>query len=81
MSLKAVNTMTKGGFVEHLDDYGTSQGYHVFSIALPSNVPSGEYQYELSDVNGVLSSGILVIGKESGFVEYQNMTEYEQYEK
>lgn len=81
MSLKAVNTISKSGFVEYLEDYGLRKGYHVFSLTLPDSVASGEYEYELLDYNGILSQGILVIREQNTMVEYDNMTEYEQYER
>ena len=81
LSLKAVNTINKSGFVEYIEDYGLCHGYHVFSLSLPDSVVSGEYEYELMDYNGILSQGILVIRDDNQMTEYNKLMEYEQYER
>jgi hypothetical protein len=64
-----------------VEDVKTSVGYYVIEVALKSNVPAGEYEYSLSDAQGVLSSGLLVIGDMSAPREYDNTIIYEQYDK
>ena len=53
--------------------------YHKVSIALPANIPSGEYRYALSDDRGILSSGLLIIGESSAPTEYNKTVQDEQY--
>lgn len=59
-------------------DLDTSALYHRISVTL-ENAQSGEYEYTLSDGNGVLSTGLLVIREERNVIEYNNEIYYEQY--
>lgn len=77
--LQAFSTINQSGFSFNSVDEDTSLLYHKVLVELPNNVQSGEYQYEFSDEAGILSTGLLVIGETEMHVEYDNMTEYEQY--
>lgn len=61
-------------------DLQTSTYYHRISFIVPSEAPRGEYQYILSDDEGVLSNGILIIGENQKVIQYEKSTEYKQYE-
>ena len=60
-------------------DLGTSDLYFRFSLLLPEGIPAGEHEYTLSDENGVLSTGLLIVGEPSSPIEYDKMIQYEQY--
>lgn len=51
-----------------------------FSIELPVDFTTGEYEYDLIDDAGVVSTGLLVIEAESNVSEYNKTIQYEQYE-
>ena len=80
LSLKAYSSINLFGFVDEVIDTNTSALYFRLSISLKENVQPGEYEYVLSDEDGELSSGVLVIGDLANPIEYNNVTEYEQYE-
>ena len=48
-------------------------------VELQEGVPSGEYEYTLSDEVGVLSTGLLVVGDLEIPTEYNKEIAYEQY--
>jgi hypothetical protein len=48
-------------------------------VELKEDIPSGEYDYTLSDEVGVLSTGLLVIGDYEIPTEYNKELTYEQY--
>lgn len=77
---KAWSTINLSGFVTEVTDLNTSVFYYRLSITLAETVPAGEYEYELSDGGGVLATGLLVIGDLENPIEYNKVTEYEQYE-
>lgn len=62
-------------------DQDTSRLYHVVDLALPEGITPGEYQYELIDVTGVVSRGLMMIGGTAEANEYLKTTTYEQYER
>ena len=76
---KAYSTMNLQGFSFHSEEEESSPLYHLVAIELPSDIKDGEYEYSLSDDNGTLSTGLLVIGSLSKAVEYNNKIQYEQY--
>lgn len=53
--------------------------YYTLQISLVEGIPSGEYEYSLSNEIGELSTGLLVVGDMESFVEYSNEITYEQY--
>ena len=74
ISLKAFSTINQYEFTIEAAEENTSLLYHKALVELQDNIPSGEYEYTLSDEVGELSNGLLVIG------DLENPTEYEQYE-
>lgn len=54
--------------------------YVIFEIELPEQIATGEYEYELTDDAGVISSGLLVVEGLSSASEYNISVQYEQYE-
>lgn len=48
-------------------------------IQLPESISAGEYEYTMSDDMGVLSTGLLMIRESEASIEYNEVTEYEQY--
>lgn len=63
-----------------VSDLHTSDLYFRVAIALPEDTPSGEYEYTLSDIKGVLSTGLLQVEHSSATIdEYENTITYEQY--
>lgn len=75
---KAFSTGSLQGFSFHAREYDSTNLYHMVTLELPQ-IADGEYEYTLSDENGVLSTGILCIGGLSKPVEYNNEIRYEQY--
>lgn len=51
-----------------------------FPVELPADINTGEYEYELTDDAGVVSTGLLVIEDESVVCEHNLSVQYEQYE-
>lgn len=80
VSFSAYSTINQFGFVFNAEEENSSLLYHKVLVELPENVQNGEYEYAFSDAVGNLSTGLLVIGDLDNPVEYQTMTEYEQYE-
>ena len=80
MAFKAYSTINQFGFVDEVVDMNTSVLYHRVSISLKENIPAGEYEYTLYDEDGELSTGLLVVGDLENPMEYNKVTEYEQYE-
>lgn len=78
--LKVRNTVnqTEAQFI--VIDLETSETYYRVAVALPEGTQSGEYEYELSDEHGQLSTGILVVSDAAPDEEYINTIQYEQYE-
>lgn len=80
VSFSAYSTINQFGFVFDAEEENSSLLYHKVMVELTDNVQSGEYEYVFSDEVGELSTGLLVIGDLENPIEYQTMTEYEQYE-
>lgn len=59
-------------------DVATSDLYFKISVMLPADMPSGEYEYVLSDYMGELSTGLLIVGELSSPTEYKKVIQYEQ---
>lgn len=78
---KAFSTINQFGFAFDAAEENSSLLYHKVLVELKENIPSGEYEYTLSDEVGVLSAGLLVIGEMDSHVEYVIEKEYEQYEE
>jgi hypothetical protein len=51
-----------------------------FPVELPADIDTGEYEYELTDDAGVVSTGLLVIEGTSVVSEYHLSVKYEQYQ-
>ena len=51
-----------------------------FPVELPADINTGEYEYELTDDAGIVSTGLLVIEGESVVYEHKLSVQYEQYE-
>ena len=79
LSFQAYSSVNLTGFVDEVTDANTSTLYFKIDITLKGNIPAGEYEYKLQDEVGVLSSGILMIGETQSPIEYNKVTEYEQY--
>lgn len=77
---KAYSTINQFGFSFNAIEENSSLLYHKVLVELKDNIPTGEYEYSFRDEIGDLSSGLLVIGDLEDPIEYNNMTEYEQYE-
>ena len=76
---KAYSTMNLFGFSGEVIDLKSSQSYYRIAIKMPDGVPSGEYEYTLSDSVGGLSTGLLIVGDLDKPIQYQNEIIYEQY--
>ena len=76
---KAFSTINQFGFSFDAAEENSSLLYHKVLVELKEDIPSGEYEYTLSDEVGVLSTGLLVIGEIDSHVEYVIEKEYEQY--
>lgn len=50
-----------------------------FPVTLPADITSGEYEYILTDAEGVVSTGLLCIEGESGMQEFNKSITYEQF--
>lgn len=77
---KAWSTINQFGFSFDAAEENSSRLYHKVLVELKDNIPAGEYEYTLSDEVGELSTGLLVIGDLENPIEYNKVTEYEQYE-
>lgn len=80
ISFKAFSTINQFGFVFEAAEENTSLLYHKVLVELQENIPAGEYEYTLRDAVGDLSKGLLVIGDLEDPIEYNKVTEYEQYD-
>ena len=80
VSFKAFSTINQFGFSFDAAEENSSLLYHKILVELKDNIPAGEYEYTLSDEVGELSTGLLVIGDLENPIEYNKVTEYEQYE-
>jgi hypothetical protein len=78
---KAISTVNQVEFSFYAAEENDFVHYHHLIVELAENIPSGEYEYTLSDEDGVLSTGLLVIGEMDSQVEYVIEKEYEQYEE
>lgn len=76
---KAFSTINQFEFSFESAEENSSLLYHKVLVELKDNIPSGEYEYTLSDDVGELSTGLLVIGELDTHVEYVIDKEYEQY--
>lgn len=76
---KAFSTINQFGFSFDAAEEDTSLLYHKVLVELKQDIPSGEYEYTLSDEVGVLSTGLLVVGDLDNPMEYNKVTTYEQY--
>lgn len=76
LSLKS--TINQSVILLNVIDAATSDLYFRVSVMLPADVPSGEYEYALSDDTGELSTGLLIVGELSSPIEYKKVIQYEQ---
>ena len=60
--LKAISIVNQVEFSFYAAEENDFMHYHHLLVELAENIPSGEYEYTLSDEDGVLSTGLLVIG-------------------
>ena len=66
---------------EQVQDLDVSGLYFFLAVALPANLPNGEYEYSLEGGNQVLSTGVLIIGTYANSTsQYNKEITYEQYE-
>ena len=79
VSFEAFSTINQFGFSFAAAEEETSLLYHKVLVELKEGIPSGEYEYTLSDEVGVLSTGLLVIGDFEIPTEYNKEIAYEQY--
>ena len=79
VSFKAFSTINQFEFSFEAAEEETSLLYHKVLVELKYDIPSGEYEYTLSDEVGVLSTGLLVVGDLDDPMEYNKVTTYEQY--
>ena len=79
VSFKAFSTINQFGFSFDAVEEDTSLLYHKVLVELKQDIPSGEYEYTLSDEVGVLSTGLLVVGDFDNPMQYNKETTYEQY--
>lgn len=79
--LTAVSTINQSVFSFTAIDEDSSLLYHKILVELPQRVQPGEYEYAFSDEIGELSNGLLVVGELESPIEFNNVTEYEQYEE
>lgn len=79
VSFKAFSTINQFGFSFDAAEENSSLLYHKVLVELKQDIPSGEYEYTLSDEVGVLSTGLLVIGDLEIPTEYNKEIAYEQY--
>ena len=77
--LKAFSTINQFGFSFDAVEESLSMLYHKVLVEPKKEIPSGEYEYTLSDEVGVLSTGLLVIGDLENPTEYNKEITYEQY--
>lgn len=78
--LKLFSTMSLVGMVAEVELIEDTSIYHLVNVKLPSAIGEGEYEYDLLDKRGILSTGIAVVGEPRKVVEYNNAITYEQYE-
>ena len=79
VSFSAFSTINQFGFSFDAAEENSSLLYHKVLVELKQDIPSGEYEYTLSDEVGVLSTGLLVIGDFELPTEYNKEIAYEQY--
>ena len=77
--LKALSTINKSEYSFSVIEEDVSELYHMVNVELKEEMPSGEYEYTLSDEEGILSTGLLVVGDLETAMEYNKETTYEQY--
>ena len=78
MVLSLKSTINQSVFLLNVIDAAISDLYFRVSVMLPSDFPSGEYEYVLSDNTGELSTGLLIVGELSSPKEYKKVIQYEQ---
>lgn len=58
----------------------TSRLYYVIRVALPAEMPEGEYQYTARVDGTVVSCGLLIVGTPApSVIQYDKPLQYEQY--
>ena len=63
MILKLINKLSKKEYkLENLVDNKTLNMFYNIDIQLPEDIEIGEYQYELTDDNDVVSCGLVQVG-------------------
>lgn len=80
LSLKLTSTVNLTYEANAVLDLDTSDLYYRVAVTLPSGMPDGEYEYELTVDNEVASTGVVVLVEESEPTQYNKTIEYEQYE-
>ena len=78
--LEIKSTINQSPIALNIIDSSAMGLYFKFTIALPADAASGEYEYTLSDDAGVLSTGLLIVGESSSPIEYNKVIQYEQCE-
>lgn len=60
----------------------TSRLYYVIRVALPEDMPEGEYEYTARVGDETVSCGLAIVGsREPSLIEYENTAQYEQYKQ
>lgn len=77
--LKLVGTISHVGMMGEVELLEDAPLYYRIKVELNSEIAPGEYEYEISDMHDVLSSGILVVVESNNAVEYNKTIEYEQF--
>ena len=72
------NTVSQMVIAQNVTELRSMELYFSFEVDLPAEMPSGEYEYTLSDDAGVLSTGLLIMGEAVSPTEYNKVIQYEQ---
>ena len=74
------NTTDKNSVSLSVSNVTTSELYFTMSVVIPEGFTDGEYQYQLTEGENVLSCGLMIVGELETPSEYQKTITYEQYE-
>lgn len=74
------NTINQSINMQDVNDFSLMSLYYKIFVVFPAGLPSGEYEYTLSDNAGVLSTGLLIVGDSLSPTDYSKVIQYEQCE-
>lgn len=80
LTFKAKSVVGLSEISSEVIDLNISAYYYNVAIALGADVQRGEYEYSLTDEDGELSTGLLVVGEDRNAKEYNQEIIYKQYE-